>query len=224
MFITYLPGPIGFKLRYRFWKRHLKFLGKNVKFDIGVYLQNPQFILIDDDCWIDSNVIILAGPDLTDRKRYLIKNKKFPIDRGMVYIGKRVHIAPFSIISGIGGVYISEDCGIAANVKIYSFSHHYKSKEEPWNKGFCFSPLVNLSKQFMIEGPIFLGKNVGIALNSVILPGVVIAEDSFVLMDSVVIVPFRENSLIKGNPAKRINDRFDSKFRSTYGEGTLSEP
>ncbi len=47
MFISYLPGAIGFKLRYRFWKNRLKFLGKNVKIDVGVYFQNPQFISIE---------------------------------------------------------------------------------------------------------------------------------------------------------------------------------
>jgi acetyltransferase-like isoleucine patch superfamily enzyme len=77
MFISFLPGAIGFKLRYRFWKNRLKFLGKNVKIDVGVYFQNPQFISIDDNCWIDRNVIILAGPPGSKRITYSKTNSEF---------------------------------------------------------------------------------------------------------------------------------------------------
>ena len=93
MFISYLPGPIGFKLRYRFWKNHLKFLGKNVKIDVGVYFQNPQFISIDDNCWIDRNVAILAGLDNSNREKIIRKNDKYPGLSGEVFIGKNVHIS-----------------------------------------------------------------------------------------------------------------------------------
>lgn len=209
MFIGYLPGAIGFKLRYRFWKRRLKFLGKNVKIDVGIYFQNPQFISIDDDCWIDRSVIILAGADSTNRKRRIISNNRFPIERGMVYIGKRVHIAPFCIISGIGGVYISDDCSIAASGRVYSFTHHYRSDDEPANRHFSFNVRIDQKWQFMIEGPVFLDKNVGMALNSIILPGVSIGKDSFVSINSIVMLSCEENSLIAGNPAKRIRDRFN---------------
>lgn len=210
LFIAYLPGPIGFKLRYFFWKKRLKFLGKEVKIDIGVHFQNPIFISIDDNCWIDRNVIILAGADKSKRKRVFIKNREFPIDRGMVHIGKRIHIAPFSLISGIGGVYISDDCSIAANAKIYSFSNHYRSNEDPSNTKIFFTPLVDEKCQFMIEGPIVLGNNVGIGLNSIILPGVVIGKNSFVSMNSIVMFSLRKNSIIEGYPARRVRERFES--------------
>jgi hypothetical protein len=59
LFVTYLPGPAGFKLRHIFWKKRLKFLGARVRIDVGVFFQNPKFIEIDDGSWIDRNVIIL---------------------------------------------------------------------------------------------------------------------------------------------------------------------
>lgn len=208
LFVSYLPGVLGFKLRYRFWKKHLKFLGKNVKIDIGGYFQNPQFISIDDNCWIDRGVMILAGPDKSDRQRRLIANANFPLGKGMVHIGKRVHIAPYSIISGIGGIYISDECGIASGTKIFSFSNHFRSDEFPSDSGFCFAIFVEHSRQYMIEGPVFLDENVGVALNAMILPGVSIGKDSFVAINSVVTSSFGENSLIAGNPAKRVKDRF----------------
>ncbi|MDM8553301.1 hypothetical protein QUF75_01035 [Desulfococcaceae bacterium HSG7] len=211
LFVTYLPGPIGVKLRYRFWKKRLNFLGKNVIIDVGVYLQNPQFISLDDNCWIDRGVIILAGADKTQRPRRYIPNKMFPIEKGMVHIGKKVHIAPYSIISGIGGIYISDECGIASGTKIFSFSNHYRSDEFPSNRNFRFALFVDHSSQFMIEGAVFLDNNVGVASNSVILPGVSIGHDSFILLNSVVTSCFKENSLIAGNPAKRIKARFKTE-------------
>lgn len=209
LFVTYLPGKIGQYLRYHFWKRRLQFLGINVQIDSGTYFQNPQFISIDDNCWIDRGVIILAGPDKGNRHTRKIHNRDYPIEKGRVYIGKYAHISPYCILSGISGIYFSDYCSLSANVKIYSFSHHYRSEEFKSDRSFIFSPRVDHERQFMIEGPIYLGNNVGIALNSVILPGVSISKDSFVGINSVVFSSFGENSLIAGNPAKRIRDRFE---------------
>jgi acetyltransferase-like isoleucine patch superfamily enzyme len=208
MFIGYLPGVIGVELRYRFWKKRLKFLGTNVRIDIGVHFQNPQFISIGEQSWIDRGVIILAGEDKSSRSRRSLTNTNFPLKKGMVFIGNNVHIAPYCVLSGIGGLYISDDCGIATGTKIFSFSSHFRSDESPGNKSFCFAIFVEHSRQFMIEGPVFLDQNVGVALNSTILPGVSIGKDSFVGIGSVVMSSFEENSMIAGNPAKLIGNRF----------------
>ncbi|MFC1577583.1 acyltransferase [Thermodesulfobacteriota bacterium] len=202
------PGPLGFRLRYAFWKKRLKFLGNQVKIDIGVHFQNPQYISIDDKVWIDKGVIIIAGPDKSQRKRRLIQNSNFTLKRGEVHIGKSVHIGPYTIVSGIGGVYISDRSTLSANVKIYSFSHHYKSDENPSDKRIGFGSMIDNEMQFMIEGPVFLGRNVGVAITANILPGVSIRQDSFVKIGSVVNSSFEENSLIAGNPAERIKERY----------------
>jgi len=210
MIITYLPGPMGFDLRHRFWRKKLKFLGQRAKIDAGVSFQNPDFIFIDDNSWIDKNVIILAGLDQSKRERTFVSNKDYKGEPGVVHVGKNVHIAPTCIISGISaGVYISDDCNIAAHSKIYAFSHHYRSEKAPKDKKFCFGPQVPEQCQYMVEGPVFLGRNTGIALNSVILPGVSIPDNCFVRINSVVhAAEFCSNSIISGNPAKRVGERF----------------
>lgn len=210
MLISYLPGKIGYFLRHRYWNKKLKHLGKNVKIDVGVYFQNPQFISIDDNCWIDRNVIILAGLDESKREKHTIKNKEFKGQPGFVHIGKCVHIGSFCIISGISaGVYISGDCTFSAGCKVYAFSHHYRSKINPKNQEFCFGSMVPHDKQCLIEGPVHFGFNVGIALNSVILPGACIPDNCFVAINSVVSAGrHSSNSIISGNPAKKIADRF----------------
>lgn len=208
MVFSDVPGPLGQRLRYWLWKRRLKFLGKGVIISEGVYFQNPQYISIDDNCWIDRGVMILAGPDRSARPRRLIPNREFQLERGHVHIGKRVHVGPFAIISGIGGVHISDDCGLASGFRAYSFTHHFRSDDNPSDRSVHFSPLVDHSSQYMIEGPIFLDANVGAALNVVILPGVSIGEDSFINIGSVVTTSIEPNSLISGYPAKRIRERY----------------
>jgi len=210
MIICYFPGAIGVVLRYRFWKKRLKFVGRDVRIDPGVYFQNPTYISIDDHSWIDRNVMILAGLDPSSREKVHRKNKNYQGDPGIVHIGKNVHIGPSCIISGISaGVFIDDNCGLAAGCKVYAFSHHYRSKKNPHDPNVCFTPRVDHSKQCLIEGPIHIGRNTGIALNAVVLPGVSLLENSFVGINSVVSArTYKANSILAGNPAKEVGERF----------------
>lgn len=210
MVICHLPGEVGYSLRYRYWKKRLRYLGESVRFETGLHFQNPGFIEINDNCWIDRHVLILAGLDTSSREKIVLKNKSYPGEPGVVHIGKNVHIGISCIISGISaGVYISDECGISANCKIYAFSHHYRSRKNPKNTNIHFGPLVDHGRQCIIEGPIYIGKNSGIALNSIILPGANIPENCFISVNSVV-MPGRinSNSILSGNPAKQIDTRF----------------
>lgn len=215
MMISHFPGEVGYILRYKFWKKRLRYLGKNVRIDTGVYFQNPEYIHIDDNCWIDKNVRILAGLDTSSREKVIIRNREYKGEPGVVFIGKNIHIGLNCIISGISaGVYISDNCGFSADCKIYAFSHHYRSKKDP-AKNVHFGPMVPHNQQCIVEGAIFIGFNVGFALNVVILPGVSIPQDCFVAINSVVHPGrYHNNSIISGNPAKEIDKRFKEKDNS----------
>lgn len=212
MVITFLPGPAGYALRYRFWRKRLRGLGEGTRIGTNVYFQNPDYIEIGENCWIDHNVIVMAGPDTSDREKIILTNKNFNGFPGIVKIGKNVHVGPYSIISGISaGVYISDDCGFSAGCSVYSFSHHYRSRRRPADHRVHFGPMVSFDRQSIIEGPVSLGKNTGVALGCVILPGVHIPENCFVAINSVVMpAKFKANSIISGNPAKAIAMRFTS--------------
>lgn len=209
-FITGLPGECGSGLRYSYWKRRLKTIGKGVRIDCGVYFQNPQYISVGDNTWIDRNVIILAGLDRSQREKIRIENPDYLYEQGHVHIGSHIHIPPNCIISGIdSGVYISDGCGLAAGCKIYAFSHHYRSAKDPQNKNIKFGSMVPPDEQCLMSGPVYLGANVGLALNTVILPGVSIRENSFVAINSVVYKGrYPANSLLQGSPAKVVGERF----------------
>jgi len=209
--IQNLPGPLGFRLRYGYWKKHLKHLGKGTRIDAGVYFQNPQLISIADNCWVDRGVIILAGIDKSNRQKKIIPSKAV-VPRGEVVIGRNVHIGTYSIISGIdAGISIGDDCGVASGLKAYAFTHHFMFHDAPGNQSCSFGSLVDHSRQSMVCGAITLEDNVGVALNTVILPGVFVGKNSFVRPNSLLYnQDFPENSLIAGSPAKRRGSRFQT--------------
>lgn len=200
MLISHLPGRIGVALRYSYWKKNLKYLGNNVIIDTDVHFQNPDFISIDDNSWIDKHVIILAGPPFEGRITYEKENPDFHMEKGEVFIGKSCHIAPNCVLSGIGGLYIGINTTIATGSAIYSFSHHYRnlSNLEDVHQ-YSFTSMARHDQQSMILGPVVIGDYSAIGLNSVILPGTNLKKGCWVASGSVIKGSFPEQTLIYSN-------------------------
>jgi len=197
LLVTYLPGEVGFYLRYQFWKRKLKFLGKKARIDVNAHFQNPKFISLGENCWIDRNVLIIAGPPFIERITFFKENSDFLLDAGNVYIGKNTHIAPNCVLNGMGGLYIGKNSGVASNSNIYSFSHHYRNlSDRNDNNQYSFTPLAHPDQQSMISGPVFIGDFAAIGSGSVILPGTSLKRGCWVACGSVVSGSFTEQSLI----------------------------
>lgn len=208
--ITYWPGDLGYIIRYRYYKPKLKHLGKDVLIEVGVLFKNPSYISIGNNCWIDRDVVIMAGEDSLDREKHSVQRfKNNLVKKGEVIIGDNVHVGIGCIISGISaGVYIGNNNGLAPGCKILAFSHHYRSLISRKDTSFCGGSMVPPDKQCLIEGAIVLEDNVSLASNVFILPGTLIHKNSVVKLYSVVSGTFEENSIIEGNPAKRISNRF----------------
>jgi len=211
--IIYLPGFVGDKLRYLYYKPKLKYLGNNVKIDVGVHIIHPECISIDDNCWIDKYVILLAGcPFEGKRKIYEKENINYHEKKGELKISKNVHIAPYVLISALGGVQIGNNLTIASGSKIYSFSHHYKNLlniEDDFI--YKFTSMAPPEEQALISSPIVIEDNTAIGVNTVVLPGVTIHQNSWIGANSVVISDIPPNVIAVGNPAKPIKDRFTQK-------------
>jgi len=205
-----ISGGVGRRLRYYYYKTRFNSCGANVQIDEGVFFQGPENISIGSNVWIDKNVIIIAGPpDLRSRK-ILIKETKGvrKVELGKVQIEKNVHIAPNVVLQGHGGIYIGDDSGVASGAKIYTLSHHYRNLEDSNDtRIYKFTPRVPLREQFLIVSSVILEKNNAIGLNSVILPGSVIHENSWVGVASTVSGEVPPNTIVSGNPAVVIKEK-----------------
>jgi galactoside O-acetyltransferase len=168
--IRYIPGGIGYKLRYWYCKLFLGHLGKNVLIDVGVHLNGPANISIGDYTWIDSYCRIDAH-------------------LGPVSVGKRVHIASFSIIGAREPVVIEDFVGIGAGARIYSNS------ETPLSGKRMSGPMVPEEFKAFKSKPIHLKKDSFVGTNSVLLPGAELGEACVVGANCVVTRPLPPYSI-----------------------------
>jgi acetyltransferase-like isoleucine patch superfamily enzyme len=159
--IRYIPGGFGYKLRYWFYKPLLKHLGKGVFIDVGVHISGAANVSIGDMTWIDSYTRIDAM-------------------LGSVSIGKRVHIASFSILGAREPIVIEDFVGISAGVKIYSNSEHPRSTKR------MSGPMVPEEFKSFFSAPVTLRKDSFVGTNSVLLPGVELGEGCVVGANCVV--------------------------------------
>ena len=186
-------------------------LGKNVRFGVGVRIYSPQLVSIGDHCWVDDYVIIVAGP-VKDEGCFVYRKQHplFSYPEGEIIIGKQVHIAPFAQIQGHGGVLIGNCLTIAAGAKIYSLSHHYRdltgqgAPDTVWK----FVGLVPASEQALICAPVVIEDNAAVGLNSVVLPGSTIRQNSWLGAMSLLQGELPPNVIASGVPTQVIGTRF----------------
>lgn len=208
--VTWMPGSLGFALRYAYYKKRLKYIGRDVTIDVGVQIINPEWISIGERTWIDKYVVLLAGPpDLSDGRTYIHKhNSSHRGKLGELIIGKECHIAIGCVIQAHGGVSIGDRSGVASGSLIYSLSHHYRNPGSVENIIYKFTPRAPRKEQSLIIGPVVMESNTCLGLNSVVLPGVTIGRNSWVGCCSFVVNNIPHNSIALGSPAKVIKKRF----------------
>ena len=108
-----------------------------------------------------------------------------------IKIGNRVGISGATIYAW-NSIEIGDDTRVGANVKIVDTDFHPVEPEE------------RLKGNNAAAGckPIWIGKNVFIGMNSIILKGTMIGDNSVVGAGAVVHGDFPANCVIAGNPAK----------------------
>jgi acetyltransferase-like isoleucine patch superfamily enzyme len=207
--VTYLPGRSGYAVRRWYWKRRLAALGDGARIEPGVIFQNPEYISIGRNCWIDRDVTLLAGQDKSARGRMRVglAGDETP---GTIVIGDNTHIGIRCILSGIdSGIRIGANSTLSANCALYAFTHHYRSALAPDDRTICFGSMVPHDRQYIITGAIDVGENTGMALNAVVLPGVNIAGEAFVHINTVVKAGlYPRNCRLEGQPATVVGPRF----------------
>jgi len=207
--IRNIDGPYGNRLRRKYYKKRLNYLGLNVTIDTGVFIEGAQYISINDGAHIDKGCLLVASPpniDISHRAVKENKNDGANVISGAISIGKNCHICQNTMIFGYGGVRIGNNTVMSAGSKVYSLT---SLPNNPHDKSQICSivPYDGISPSEI--GPVELDDNVWLGLDVFVFPGVKIGKNSFVRTNSIVLASFEENSYLAGDPAIYIKQRFE---------------
>ncbi len=206
--IRILDGESGYAKRYSYYAKRLKYLGKNVVIETGVFLKGCEFISIADNTLIDKNCILVASPPNIDISSRYIKERKSAsasTNKGEIVIGRDCHISQNCMIYGYWGVRLGDRCVMSADAKIYSLTSMCNN---PYNESEIVSIVPYSGKSPSLVGSVYLDDNVWLGINVIVSPGVHIGKNSFVRSNSIVNASFGENSYIAGDPATAIRSRY----------------
>lgn len=156
-----------------------KSLGKNVKISNMASIYNADKIEIGDNSRIDDFCII----------------------SGNVVIGAYCHITPMCLVAGgEPGVFLSDFCTLAYGVKVFSQSDDYSGET-------MTNSLIPARYKNEFKKAVRLGTQVIIGADSIVFPGVEIAEGCSIGAMTLVNKSTDPWGIYIGNPARRVKDR-----------------
>lgn len=157
---------------------------------------------------------MISGKDFYIHEDVYIKNKEnarfgdhVAVDKGFycttqIEIGDYVHIAPYAIV--IGGsdakLIMKDYSGISAGCKIVCAGDDFAS-------GYLMNPQVPVKYRKVINRPVIFEKFACVGVNSVVLPGVHLAEGSVVGANSVITKSTEPWTIYVGSPARPVKKR-----------------
>jgi len=160
-------------------KMRFKHLGQNVLISDKASLHNCDNIEIGDNSRIDD----------------------FCVLSGKVKIGRNVHIAVFcNVAGGELGVEFLDFSGLA-------YACHVFTQSDDYNGQTLTNPTVPDKYKNEIKKAVLIGRHSIVGTNSIIFPGVVLAEGTSIGALSMVTKSTDEWSVYFGAPAKRIKAR-----------------
>lgn len=160
-------------------KMGFKYLGKNVLISTKASIYYPETIEIGDNSRIDDFCVI----------------------SGKVKIGRNVHIAPFCLVAGgEEGIILEDFSGLAYGVKVFTRSDDYSGIT-------LTNPTIPDKYKRVTKKPVKIGRHSIVGTNSIILPGVTLAEGTSIGAMSVVNKSTKPWSIYLGIPARKIKDR-----------------
>lgn len=156
--------------------------GRGVRTDIYVHwVQGKGEIILGDDVHIDGKCSFAFAARFADRPT--------------ITIGDHTAIGHGSGFTVAKRITIGRHCRIAAFVLVFDSNGHSSDPS---------SRLADLPPAAEEVRPVVIGDNVWIGTRSIIFPGVTIGEGSVVSAGSVVMSDVPANSVVAGNPARRI--------------------
>lgn len=154
-------------------------LGRNVRISDKAAIYNPEQIEIGDHSRIDD----------------------FCVVSGKVSIGRNVHIAVFcNVAGGSEGITFEDFSGLAYGCHVFSQSDDYTGRT-------LTNPTVPARFKREFKKAVRLGRHCIVGTNSLIFPGVILAEGCSVGAMSMVTKSTEEWGVYSGIPARRLKDR-----------------
>jgi acetyltransferase-like isoleucine patch superfamily enzyme len=170
---------MAFLEREKLESMNFKHLGKNVKISDKASIFNCDQIEIGDNSRIDD----------------------FCVVSGKIIIGRNVHIATHCLVGGGDeGITFEDFSGLAYHCQVFTRSDDYSGKS-------MTNPTVPDDYKIVIKKEMTLGRHSIVGANSIVLPGVSLAEGTSVGALSVVRKNTEPWSVYLGNPAKKIKNR-----------------
>lgn len=178
-------------------RRYFGFLGQGVKIFRGCRIVPSERVSVGDYSQIDEKVMIFAG--------------------GGVEIGRHVHLATCSTISGGGECEIQDFVGVGVGCRIIT------GTEEPMRGGLT-NPTVPGELRSVSRSRVILGRHSLVFTNAIILPGVEVGEGAVVSAGAVVHKSLMPWTIYAGSPLVAIGRRdrdsvlaAEEKLKSTDG-------
>ncbi|BCG64775.1 MAG: dTDP-4-amino-4,6-dideoxygalactose transaminase [Methyloprofundus sp.] len=160
-------------------KMHFKTLGHNVRISDKASIHNASQIELGDNSRIDDFCVI----------------------SGKVSLGRNVHIAVFcNVAGGDKGIVFEDFSGLAYGCHVFTQSDDYTGRT-------LTNPTVPEKYKREAKKAIVIGRHSIVGTNSLIFPGVVLAEGTAVGALSMITKSTEEWSVYVGNPAKRVKAR-----------------
>ncbi|MEM7359918.1 MAG: acyltransferase [Pseudomonadota bacterium] len=170
---------MAFLTKQQLLQMGFKSLGRNVRLSDKASIYEPERIEIGDHSRIDDFCVI----------------------SGKVSIGRNVHIAVFcNVAGGEEGVTLEDFSGLAYGCHVFSQSDDYSGST-------LTNPTVPDDYKNEVKQAIVIGKHSIVGTNSLIFPGVTLAEGTAVGAMSVVNKSTDAWSVYLGNPARRVKAR-----------------
>lgn len=154
-------------------------LGKNVLISDKASIYNCELMSIGDNSRIDD----------------------FCVLSGKVNIGKNVHLAPYVLLAGgEEGIEMDDFSGCAYHVQIFSQSDDYSGRS-------LTNPTIPSRFKYEVKKKVTIGRHVILGTNSIVFPGVELAEGCSVGAMTLVNKSTQPWGIYVGNPAKRVKER-----------------
>lgn len=181
-FLSWIPGGIGSRMRYYYYKKRFQNLGRGVNLSVGCIIRGEKRISLGEGVGLGVFCQLYAGSGNGDE---YIEIGDHTLTNSNVMINADIN----------GEIIIGENVIIGPNVVLRASNHFYEKKN------------VLIKNQGHRSGRIIVGDDVWFGANAVILPNVQIGTGAVIGAGSVVTKDVPAYSIVAGVPSQKIGNR-----------------